>query len=381
MKFQGDFSEIMLYSWSMAKKKQSVIPILFLALLMGLVGGVAGRILEERYQVENVFKAPVVDVPVVQKTDVVEVIGQVAPAVVSVVGQEYDDEGQLIAKGAGSGFVVSADGFVVTNKHVVQSEKAVYKVLFDDGRSYAAQLVGKDAFDDLAILKIEAVGLPFLALGDSDLVDVGESVLSFGNALAVYDNTVTAGIISGKERNIAAFDGNVGRAENLSGLLQTDAAINKGNSGGPLVNLSGEVIGVNVAVADANGIGFAIPSNDLQPILDSVAKYGEIVRPMLGLRFVMLNAAQAENLGIDQAGALVAPGASIDEPALVPGGPAEEAGLKDHDFILAVNDVVVTVDHPLQKLIRNYEPGDLVTLKVWRAGQTFDLLVKLGKAS
>lgn len=362
--------------------------LVLMALLAGFIGGGLGFYLFGELQNE---------VPPVEEGDrelvmldieefeskMIEVIKEVSPAVVSVVGEQFSLRGDLLGRGEGTGFVVREDGLIVTNRHVVLNENASYKVVLNDGTEYPVRVVGRDVFDDVAILEIEAEieGLPVMNLGDSDLIEVGQSVLSFGNALALYDNTVTSGIISGKGRDIAAFNDAVGRAESLSGLLQTDAPINRGNSGGPLVNLHGEVIGVNVAVADANGIGFAIPINDLKPILNSVEKYGEIVRPILGVRFVMLNEAQAETFGVGQPGALVSAGQSIDEPALVPGGPAEEAGVLDRDVIVAVDGKEVSLVNPLHDLIRNYEPDDVVTLKIWRAGEFIDLRVKLGRAN
>lgn len=287
----------------------------------------------------------------------------------------------------GSGFIVSSDGLVLTNKHLLEGKNLSYSVMLD-GNEYPAKFVSEDPFDDVAVLKItpengEKINFPVIQFGNSDNLKIGQQVLAIGNALALYGNTVTAGIISGKGREIYAFNEEGTSGENLSGLIQTDAAINFGNSGGPLVNLQGEVIGMNVAVAEfANNIGFALPINDLKPLIKSVEKYGEIVRPVLGVRFVMLSKNQAKELGLDfDYGAILSGGSKVGENAVIAGGSADAAGLEEGDIIIEVDGVKVDQNNSLQKIIRRYNPGDKVVLKVWRGGEFLmkDLVLKSNK--
>ncbi|MBI3573064.1 MAG: trypsin-like peptidase domain-containing protein, partial [Candidatus Kerfeldbacteria bacterium] len=196
--------------------------------------------------------------------------------------------------GQGSGFVVGSDGLIVTNKHVVDDDQAQYTVIMNDGKKYDAKVLAKDPTNDVALVKIEATNLPTVSLGDSSAVQIGQSVIAIGNALGQYRNTVTKGIVSGKSRTIQAGDGS-GQSETLEDVFQTDAAINRGNSGGPLLNLAGQAIGVNTAV-DSNGqlIGFAIPINVIKRDIDSQTKNGKIIRPYLGVRYVLITQALAD---------------------------------------------------------------------------------------
>ncbi len=362
----------------MKEKSVSIWLIVLVALAGGFFGGALSMNLD--LSLEEIDPKPVPQTVYLEESELISVIEKVSPAVVSVIGEKEFGLNGVIAVGEGTGFVVREDGLILTNKHVVLDEEADYKVVFDDGEEYEVEVLGRDPFDDIAVLKISAEGQwPVIKLSESEELKVGQRVIAFGNALAQYENTVTYGIISGLSRNVAAFNDAVARAENLSGLIQTDAAINPGNSGGPLLNLDGEVVGMNVAVARAaNGIGFAIPSVDLLPVLASVEEYGKIVRPVLGVRFVMLSDDEALEMMKDfDYGALVVAGAQVSETALVAGGPAEKAGVKDRDVILAVNEEEVSVERPLQKIIRDFAPGDEVVLKVWREGKVLELKVEL----
>ncbi|MBU0578122.1 trypsin-like peptidase domain-containing protein [Patescibacteria group bacterium] len=303
---------------------------------------------------------------------------------------ELDDEGGVEYEtqkiGGGSGFIVTADGLVVTNRHVVDDSTSDYTIILNDGTEYDAEVVSIDTINDIAILRIlsnddEPIdGLSVAKMGDSDKIQVGQQVIAIGNALAEYENTVTTGVISAKGRSIVA--GSVYSTESLINLIQTDAAINPGNSGGPLVNLDGEVIGINTAIAvDAQGIGFAIPINDVSSIIESVKTYGKIIRPYLGVRFMMLDKEKAEELQIDvKYGALLVGDLSEGEFAVVPDSPAEEAGLEINDVVLEVNGQNVTVDQPLHVLISKNQPGDEITLKVWRDEEEFEVQVILAEA-
>jgi len=269
----------------------------------------------------------------------------------------------------GTGFLVTSDGLFLTNKHVVADEDADYRVILSDGTEYNAEVVSKDPFDDVAVVRVlsDRIDFPIVEFGDSENIKVGQKVLAIGNALGQYQNTVTSGIISAVGRDVSAY-ADFGDILNFSGLLQTDAAINFGNSGGPLVGLDGKVIGMNVAVADyASGVSFAIPINELKPVLVSVEMYGEIVRPVLGVRFIILSEASENDLELTR-GAMIVADEGILSSGVVEGGPADLAGLKVNDVILKINDEEITIDYPLQKIIRKYMPGDEVTVQYWRDG-------------
>lgn len=289
--------------------------------------------------------------------------------------------------GGGSGFIISDDGLVVTNRHVVEDDEAEYTVVTNDGKEFPAQILAKDTLNDFAVLKLmdneenKVKDLPFVELGDSASLKIGQKVLAIGNALAEYQNTVTTGIISGKGRSIAA--GSMQGNESLINLIQTDAAINPGNSGGPLVNLEGQVIGINTAIADgAEGIGFALPIDDVKSLITSVEENGKIVRPYLGVRFMMLDAAKAKELKIDvENGALLVGDEANGEFAVIPGSPADKAGLQIKDVIQEINGEEVNLDNPLHVMINKYQPGDTVKLKVWRSGEVKEISVKLSEPS
>ncbi|MBI2640582.1 MAG: trypsin-like peptidase domain-containing protein [Candidatus Sungbacteria bacterium] len=277
---------------------------------------------------------------------------------------------------SGTGFIVSADGMVITNRHVVADTEAEYTALFNDGSKKPAKVLARDSLQDIAILKIEGSGLPFLRLGDSSKVKIGQTAIAIGNALGEYRNTVSVGVVSGLQRSVVASGAATG-PEMLQELIQTDAAINPGNSGGPLLNISGEVIGVNTAVAQgAENIGFAIPVNKARRDLENVQKLGRIVYPFLGVRYTSItrDLAEKQKLGRDY-GALIAP--SDNEPAIVSGSPAEKAGIRGGDILLEFNGERIDADHQLASLIQKYQIGEEVTLKVFRDGKEIELKVKL----
>ena len=277
---------------------------------------------------------------------------------------------------AGTGFVITADGMVVTNKHMVADAEAQYTVLMNDGRKIPAKVLARDPIQDLAVLKIEGKDLPFLKLGDSSKVKIGQSVIAIGNALGEFRNTVSTGVISGLHRSIVAGGSNFG-TENLQELIQTDAAINPGDSGGPLLNLSGEVIGINTAVAQgAENIGFTVPINEVKRSITSVQKQGKIVYPYLGVRYVLVtkDLADKEKLGRDY-GALIR--GSSGEYAVTPDSPAFKVGIKNDDIILKVNNQTVNQDNNLASLVQKYQVGDEITLLVFHEGKEGEVKVKL----
>lgn len=283
--------------------------------------------------------------------------------------------------GGGTGFIVSFDGLILTNKHVVSIEGADYTVLTNDGRKFPAKVLARDPGQDLAILKIEGGNFSVLNLGDSDKLEIGQTVIAIGNALGEFRNTVSVGVISGLGRTITASGG--GLMETLEDVIQTDAAINRGNSGGPLLNLRGEVIGVNTAMAlEAENIGFAIPINKAKKDIEQVKSLGKIVYPFLGVRYVIINdEIQARNNLPVNYGAWVIRGDQPGETAIFPGSAAQIAGLKEGDIILEFNSEKITTENSLAKIIMKYNPGDKVALKVSRNSQEKIFQVTLDERS
>ncbi|MFH0929673.1 MAG: trypsin-like peptidase domain-containing protein [Candidatus Moraniibacteriota bacterium] len=292
--------------------------------------------------------------------------------------QDQGSTGQKQEVGAGSGFIVSSDGLVVTNKHVVSDQSASYTVMTNDEKKYEAKVLAIDQVNDVAILKIEAVGLPVLEMGDSSNLQIGQTVIAIGNSLGEFRNTVSKGIISGLKRNVMAGSGR-GDSENLSEVIQTDAAINPGNSGGPLLDIQGKVIGVNVAMAQgAQNIGFALPIGIVKKDIDSVKSSGKIVQPYIGVRYLPIDEQiqKGNNLPFDY-GVLVARGQQITDFAVVPGSPADKAGIVENDIILEINGTKIDAGHPFVGLLSQYNVGDVLTLKILHKGETKDVQVAL----
>ncbi|MEY4745249.1 MAG: hypothetical protein RL272_1194, partial [Candidatus Parcubacteria bacterium] len=285
--------------------------------------------------------------------------------------------------GAGSGFIVSADGTVVTNKHVVADEAADYTVIMQDGRKFPGKVLGRDPSNDIAIIKIEKADgkdFPFIPFGDSSKLKVGQRAIAIGYALGRFDNTASTGIVSGLDRSIQAGDG-MNQAEDLFGIIQTDAAINPGNSGGPLLNLNGEAVGVNVAIVQGSqNIGFALPINDVRKVVESVAKGGKISRPFLGVRYVMIDKdlKDKNQLPVDY-GALVVRGQDKTELAVMPGSPADLAGIVENDIILEVDGKKLGDDNPLFVAVAKHDVGDKVAMKILHKGQEKTVEVTLAE--
>jgi len=271
-------------------------------------------------------------------------------------------------QGAGTGVIVTSDGLILTNKHVVEGASS-FKITLTDGKQYDGKLVATDPSNDVAYLRVEATGLQAAELGDSDKVEVGQRVVAIGNALGQFANTVTTGVISGKSRPIEASDGS-GGTERLANLFQTDAAINPGNSGGPLLNIEGQVIGINTAIAgqNAQNIGFAIPINEVKSTLDTVKTTGKIERPYLGVRYVMLTQAFAErnNLPIKEGALLRGDDQTL---AVISNSPAQKAGLREGDIITKIGDKDVNTKSPLSSVIVQFKVGQNVEIKYYRDGK------------
>jgi serine protease Do len=272
--------------------------------------------------------------------------------------------------GAGTGFIVTEDGYIVTNRHVVIDEAAEYTVVLQDGSKHDAKVIGRDPSNDIAVLKIEGTGLSHLAFGDSDAIKVGQRVIAIGYALGQFGNSVSTGVVSGLKRSIQASNG-MTKPEDLYDVIQTDTAINPGNSGGPLLNLKGEVIGVNVAIVQGSqNIGFALPANDVKRVIETVKTGGKISRAWLGVRYVMVNKdiKKQNQLSVDY-GALVVRGDQQTDLAVPPGSPADLAGIEENDIILEAGGKKLTEEYPLALAIRGFGPGDKVTLKVLHKGK------------
>lgn len=308
--------------------------------------------------------------------DIGLVAQHVNPAVVFVgIEANVRQQSQPIPIGNGSGAIIDTQGHILTNNHVVESAQAL-KVTLPDGRSFDAQVVGRDPATDLAVIQIHGDNLPTIPLGDSDSLKTGEFVVAIGNALGLEGGpTVTVGVVSALNRTIQEDNG-----ASIGGLIQTDAAINPGNSGGPLVNLRGELIGINTATAGAtsegfqpSGIGFAISINEAKPIMDALMTSGRVVRPYLGIVPVTLTPAiRAQlNLTVDK-GVILA--------TVSPNSPAASAGLQEDDVIIAADGKAVTTDQQLRQAIQAHKIGDTIQLTVVRNGQQSSISAKLAEA-
>ncbi len=281
--------------------------------------------------------------------------------------------------GGGSGFLVSADGFIVTNKHVVEDEQAEYSVILRNGETKSAKVLARDPVLDLAILDIDGENYPYATFGDSDALKAGQTVIAIGNALDQFRNTVTKGIVSGLNRHLQAQ--NNMNTETIEEAIQTDAAINPGNSGGPLVDLEGRVVGVNTATSFSGQlIGFALPANLAKRDLAQVQKFGRVTRSFLGIRYLVINEdlVKKNQLTVDH-GVLVSRGDDRTDLAVIPGSPADKAGIIENDIILSVDGIEINEEYSLSSLVGRKSPGDSISLRVLRHGEEKDVQVILGE--
>ncbi|MBI2047703.1 MAG: trypsin-like peptidase domain-containing protein [Parcubacteria group bacterium] len=297
---------------------------------------------------------------------------------------------QSIQIGGGSGFVVHSNkdySLILTNKHVVHDREAQYSVLINDpstslgaGKECEAEVLSSDPLNDIAILKIKIPSLPEARLGNSSKVEVGQTAIAIGTALGLFTNSVSKGIISGLSRRIAASLGSGEETEVLRGAIQTDVAINQGNSGGPLINTEGEVVGINTAIIfGAQNIGFALPINWAKKDIDDILKHGRIQRPYLGLRYVMLNKKLKEQYDLGaETGALVISDHLPNSRAVAKDSPADKAGIKENDLITEVNGKKLGEKDELADLIQEFKINDEVELTLLRNGsETTKTKVKL----
>jgi S1-C subfamily serine protease len=347
------------------------------SLLAGLAGGLVGALVASGVYVAvdddgSSSTAPTATAVVVRPSDRIARTGDIAtilkadvPAVVALV----DDGGPDSGGAAGTGFVISSDGVIVTNNHVVEGANQI-QALFSDGTTRDAEVLGRNASSDLAVVKVDAAGLPTIELGNSDDVQVGDDVVAIGNALALQGGlTVTRGIVSGLHREVGTDSGSA-----LEDVIQTDAAINPGNSGGPLVDARGRVIGINTAIADpgsAQNVGFAIPISNAKAIIDQLRNGRQPA--YLGVSTVPVAEAKLEGHDV-----------SVDEGAYVKsvgaGTPAAKGGIEVGDVVVEVDGKAVTSAASLGGLIRQHRPGDKVQITVDRAGDKISLTATLGEA-
>lgn len=325
---------------------------------------------------QNVQQEVTKRVVVLEENAVIDAIEKSRPAVVSIVaeGVGIDPYKGVYAnnQGIGTGFIVKGN-YIFTNKHVVENENKSYSVVLNDGKTtYKVTEINKDPLNDFAILKIDTTDkLPYLELGNSDTLRVGQTVIAIGNALGEFSNTASKGIVSGVGRSIVA-GGPFGPGELLDNVIQTDAALNPGNSGGPLLDLQGRVVGVNVAkVVGGDNIGFSIPVNSVKDVFKGFVSTGSIKRPFLGIQYSM---STADTSALNRAPV----GAVVTE--VLKGTAADKAGIKRLDIITQVEDTSINEQNPLSRVISSYQVGDTITLKVDRNGKQIEVKVTLEEA-
>ena len=312
------------------------------------------------------------------ETAITKAVEKVSPAVVTVVGRI---PGEMTFFGptpdrqvSGSGVIISEKGYILTNNHVVEGTTALH-VIFADGSEQKAHLVGADPFADLAVIKVPGPVPAVATLGNSDLLKPGETVIAIGSPLGAFRNTVTVGVVSATGRNL-----DTGKGYQMEGLIQTDAAINHGNSGGPLVNLAGEVVGINTLIVRgsgfggdvAEGLGFAIPSNTARAVAEQIIAKGYVSRPYLGVRWQSITPAVAERFGLPAKW-----GVYVVE--VEPGSPADKAGLQSGDIIVQIEDTPLDRSHPFINVLFDHQPGETVTLQVYRGHKKIKIQVTLGE--
>ncbi len=311
-----------------------------------------------------------------ESSAIIDAAAKVGPAVVRITSTSASfDPLSIPETGVGSGVIYDSNGWILTNRHVVAGASELV-IELKDGRQFQGRIYGVDTLTDLAIVKIDATGLPTAPIGNSDELKVGQQLIAIGSPLGTYSNSVTSGILSAKGRTIQVAGGR------LSNLLQTDAAINPGNSGGPLIDLGGNVIGINTAIAtSAQGIGFAIPINIARPIMEQALRGQPLARPYIGVRFETIDyqVAQREKLPV-QDGALLVDGTDATGrtlPAVEPGSPAAQAGLRAGDVIVSVEGVKLDAEHPLDAVLTQFSPGQTIHLEILRGSERLTVSVTL----
>lgn len=390
------------------KHLQNPLFISLAIVLLGVSSGLAGSYLGLNWFVDEITQENKVETRILdEESAVIEVVEGTQNAVVSIIitkdipifeeyyynpfenfgfngfGFSVPQQGEQIGSeevevGSGSGFFVREDGLIVTNRHVVEDEEAQYSVILNDGQILEAEVLDRDTVYDIAFLKVDGENFNTILLGSTDDIKVGQGAIAIGNALGEFSNTVSTGIISGLGRNVTASSG-YGNYVTLNDVIQTDASINPGNSGGPLLDLAGNGVGVNVAVAsNAENIGFAIPIDYVKNALESIEEHGEILRPYLGIRYTIITPSLQEANGLEyDYGALVVRGDSTEELAVIPGSPADKAGITENDIILEVNGTKIDEDNQLSFLIQKYAIGESLELKMYSKGEEKSVTITL----
>jgi S1-C subfamily serine protease len=383
---------------SKLRNRQNPLFLLLTAAISGLIGALAGGLIvglllmrlpmaQSSLPITTAVGAPAAAAPSAMlevssteiETAITRTVEGVAPAVVTVVGK-IPGQNTLFGRTpdqqvSGSGVIITEDGYVLTNNHVVQDTQDV-SIILSDGNELAAQVVSTDIYADLAVLKVDG-GVPAVAtLGNSDLLKPGETVIAIGSPLGDFKNSVTVGVVSATGRTV-----DTGRGYSMEDLIQTDAAINQGNSGGPLVNLAGEVVGINTFVirgggvgsAIAEGLGFALPVNTARVIAQQIIEDGYFARPMLGIRWQAIspNLAARYSLPVDW-------GAYAAE--VMAGGPADQAGLMAGDIIVRIGDYPIDEDTSFVNALFEYQPGDTVPIEIVRDSRHMDMMITLDEA-
>lgn len=373
-------------------KSLGVVFLLAASLSFGFLGGWLGSSAKDRDAVNTTISKADQQVVLNESQLISDIAKTVSPSVVSIdvttQAQQTDFFGRSRSyeqQSAGTGVIISESGYVITNRHVVDGASDDISVTLSDGTTLDdVELVGQTSSSDtldIAFLKIkDAKGKKLTAakLGDSSKVQVGDKVVAIGNALGQFQNTVTSGIISGYGRDLEAGSSDGSESESLQNLFQTDTAINEGNSGGPLVNISGEVIGINTAVASggAENIGFAIPINDVQGLVKTVLEKGKLERPYLGIRYVTLNDEYAYQYNLNvKRGAYLAP--SQNGSSVISGSPADKAGLKEKDIITKIDGTNIDEKNSLVSLVSRKAVGEKVELTIVRDGKEQKITVTL----
>lgn len=385
------YKGIKLMNWKRIIYGVLLIGSTFLAGLTGAIGGgYAVYQVMNQYEVNSVAPTTI-DQAITQpvssltinttdiETTIVDAVQQVGAAVVTVTGTI---PGQMSFFGrtadatvSGSGIFISDRGYVLTNHHVIEGAQDI-QIILSGGEKYPASLVGSDQFSDIAILKTEATVPAVVNLGNSDLLSPGETVIAIGSPLGEFVNTVTVGVVSAIGRSIDS-----GSGYQIENLIQTDAAINQGNSGGPLVNLAGQVVGINTLIVRdsssgtvAEGLGFAIPINTAQAVASQIIQYGHLSRPYIGITYqsVTPDISMAYRLPVQW---------GIYTTRVASDSPASQAGLQAGDIITAINGTAIDGDHSYLNMLYNYKPGDTVSLEIYRDGQTLQLEVTLGESN
>jgi len=310
-----------------------------------------------------------------QEKNIIDIVKRSTPSVFSIVISEnekitVDKDPQKKVIGGGSGFLISGDGLALTNRHVIADAKEEYTAELPDGRKFPINIIAKDQINDIAILKIEGNDLPHLNLGNSKNLQLGQTVITIGNALSQFHNSVSAGIISGLLRVISTEGDKDHDAQNLRGLIQTDAAINPGNSGGPMLDTDGNVIGINaVVVQGASNISFAIPISGAEKDIEDFKKFGKIEQPSLGVRYVVINDAIKEKYKLPiNYGAWVIKEHLPHDLAVQRGSSAEKAGIKEGDIILEFKGIKIADGVGLDQLVQESKIGEGVKIKILRNG-------------